>query len=84
LSAKSVNRFRPSAGHGMFDATYMPLTSLMTASVKMKFNFLQATDTPDMFTLMGLLATGNIAEVAKYFWAGSRYFCESLSKVETK
>ena len=56
----------------MFDATYMPLTSLMTASVKMKFNFLQATDTPDMFTLMGLLATGNIAEVAKYFWTAGQ------------
>ncbi|WP_308367691.1 MULTISPECIES: OmpA family protein [unclassified Microbulbifer] len=67
-SIKSVSRFRPSAGYGMFDATYIPFASLMTASVKMKFNFLPAEDMPDIWTLAQLIADGNTAEVAKYFW----------------
>lgn len=72
LSVKSVSRFRPSAGYGMFDATYLPMASLMTASVKMKFNFLPAEDMPDMFTLWNLIMTGNTAEVARYFWTDAQ------------
>lgn len=72
FSVKSVSRFRPSAGYGMFDATYLPMASLMTASVRMKFNFLPAEDMPDMFTLWNLIMTGNTAEVAKYFWTDSQ------------
>jgi outer membrane protein OmpA-like peptidoglycan-associated protein len=72
FSIRSVSRFRPSAGYGMFEATYLPLASLMTTSVRMKFNFLPADDTPDLLSLWQLIMTGNTAEVARYFWTDAQ------------
>lgn len=62
----SVDRFRPSAGYGIFDATYLPRVSLMTVVSKMKFSFLMARNTPDPFTLINMLARGQ--DISIFFW----------------
>ena len=62
----SLERFRPSAGYGIFDASYFPLTSLMTVVSKMKFNFLMARNTPDPLTLVSMLARGQ--DISLFFW----------------
>jgi len=63
----SVERFRPSAGYGVFDASYLPISSIMTVVSKMKFNFLEARNTPDIFTLATMLANGQ--DISIFFWS---------------
>jgi outer membrane protein OmpA-like peptidoglycan-associated protein len=62
----SIERFRPSAGYGIFDASYFPLSSLMTVVSKMKFNFQMARNTPDILTLATMLANGQ--DISIFFW----------------
>lgn len=62
----SVERFRPSAGYGIFDASYFPLSSFMTVVSKMKFNFLMARNTPDILTLATMLTNGE--DISIFFW----------------
>ncbi|MDZ7754074.1 MAG: OmpA family protein [Gammaproteobacteria bacterium] len=62
----SATDFRPAAGYGKFDAYYWPFMSLMSAIVKMKFNFLEAEDTPDIPTLFSMVLAGQ--DISVYFW----------------
>jgi outer membrane protein OmpA-like peptidoglycan-associated protein len=62
----SALNFRPSAGYGKFDAYYWPRLSLMAAVVKMKFNFVQAEDTPPVPTLFSMVLAGQ--DIGRYFW----------------
>lgn len=62
--------FRPSAGYGKFDAYYWPRSSLMAAVVKMKFNFVQAEDTPDIMTLYSMALAGQ--DISRYFWTDTQ------------
>ena len=66
MQSFSLDRFRPSAGYGIFDASYFPLTSLMTVVSKMKFRFLMARNTPDPLTLVRMLAGGQ--DISIFFW----------------
>ena len=54
----SALNFRPSAGYGQFDAYYWPASSLMAAIVKMKFNFVEADNTPPPATLRSMWMAG--------------------------
>ena len=47
----SALNFRPSAGFGQFDGYYWPGSALMAVIVKMKFNFVEADNTPPAPTL---------------------------------
>lgn len=58
--------FRPSAGYGKFDAYYWPRLSLMAAVVKMKFNYVQADNTPPPATLMSMWLAGQ--DITRFFW----------------
>lgn len=58
--------FRPSAGYGKFDAYYWPRSSLMAAIVKMKFNYVQADNTPPLGTLLSMALAGQ--DIGRYFW----------------
>jgi outer membrane protein OmpA-like peptidoglycan-associated protein len=68
--------FRPSAGYGKFDAYYWPRQSLMAAVVKMKFNYVQADNTPPPATLMSMWLSGQ--DITRFFWteAQKRQFAE--------
>ncbi|RNF86204.1 OmpA family protein [Montanilutibacter psychrotolerans] len=58
--------FRPSAGYGKFDAYYWPDVSLMAAIVKMKFNYVQADNTPTLNVLMQMAMAGQ--DISQFFW----------------
>lgn len=58
--------FRPSAGYGKFDAYYWPSISLMATIVKMKFNYVQADNTPDLMTLWSMVLSGQ--DITRFFW----------------
>jgi len=62
----SAPDFRPSAGFGKFDAYYWPRLSLMAAVVKMKFNYVQADDTPSLGVLIQMAAAGQ--DIRRFFW----------------
>ncbi len=62
----SALNFRPSAGYGKFDAYYWPRSSLMAAIVKMKFNYVQAEDTPPISILFPMVMAGQ--DISRYFW----------------
>jgi outer membrane protein OmpA-like peptidoglycan-associated protein len=62
--------FRPSAGYGKFDAYYWPRLSLMAAIVKMKFNYIQADNTPLPPTLVSMVASGQ--DISRYFWTDAQ------------
>lgn len=66
LRTFSALNFRPSAGYGKFDAYYWPRSSLMAAIVKMKFNFVQAEDTPPIPLLFPMMMAGQ--DISRYFW----------------
>lgn len=63
----STLRFRPSAGYGIFDAYYWPRSSLMAAVVKMKFNYVEADNTPSFWDLMSMVAAGQ--DIRPFFWS---------------
>jgi outer membrane protein OmpA-like peptidoglycan-associated protein len=58
--------FRPATGFGKFDTYYWPASSLMAAIVKMKFNYVQADNTPPVSTLWSMLFSGQ--DITKFFW----------------
>lgn len=58
--------FRPSAGYGKFDAYYWPASALMAAIVKMKFNYVQADNTPSVPTLFAMWRAGQ--DIQRFFW----------------
>lgn len=62
--------FRPSAGYGKFDAYYWPRLSLMAAIVKMKFNYVQADNTPPLGTLISMAMAGQ--DIARFFWTDAQ------------
>lgn len=66
LRTFSALNFRPSAGYGKFDAYYWPRSSLMAAIVKMKFNFVEAEDTPPVSLLFPMVMAGQ--DISRYFW----------------
>ncbi|MFH7319967.1 OmpA family protein [Desulfurivibrio sp. D14AmB] len=63
----SVINYRPSAGYGKFDAFYWPRLSRMAAVVRMKFNYVQAVDTPSPLTLLGMWRAGQ--NIRRFFWS---------------
>jgi outer membrane protein OmpA-like peptidoglycan-associated protein len=66
----SALNFRPSAGHGQFDAYYWPASSLMAAIVKMKFTFVEAINTPPPATLMSMWMAGQ--DISQFFWTDAQ------------
>jgi outer membrane protein OmpA-like peptidoglycan-associated protein len=68
-SASALN-FRPSAGYGQFDAYYWPASSLMAVIVKMKFNFVEADNTPPVATLWRMLFRGE--DISQFFWTDAQ------------
>jgi outer membrane protein OmpA-like peptidoglycan-associated protein len=66
----SAFNFRPSAGHGQFDAFYWPASSLMAAIVKMKFNFVEAINTPPPATLISMWMAGQ--DIMQFFWTDAQ------------
>ena len=62
----SAFNFRPSAGYGQFDAFYWPASSLMAAIVKMKFNFVEAINTPPPAALFSMWMSGQ--DIMQFFW----------------
>lgn len=62
--------FRPSAGYGKFDAFYWPRASLMAAVVKMKFNYVQADNTPPVTTLFTMWNSGQ--DISRFFWTDAQ------------
>jgi outer membrane protein OmpA-like peptidoglycan-associated protein len=70
LRTFSALNFRPSAGYGKFDAYYWPRLSLMAAIVKMKFNYVQADNTPPLGTLISMAIAGQ--DITRYFWTDAQ------------
>ena len=66
----SALNFRPSAGYGQFDAYYWPASSLMAAIVKMKFNFVEADNTPPAATLWWMWIPGQ--DISQFFWTDAQ------------
>jgi outer membrane protein OmpA-like peptidoglycan-associated protein len=66
----SAPNFRPSAGYGKFDAYYWPSSSLMAVIVKMKFNFVEADNTPPVTTLWQMLLSGQ--DITQFFWTDAQ------------
>jgi outer membrane protein OmpA-like peptidoglycan-associated protein len=66
----SALNFRPSAGFGNFDTYYWPASSLMAAIVKMKFNFVEADNTPPAATLWSMLLSGQ--DIMQFFWTDTQ------------
>ena len=66
----SALNFRPSAGYGQFDAYYWPALSLMAAIVKMKFNFVEALNTPPPATLIQMVMAGQ--DITQFFWTDAQ------------
>ncbi len=62
----SAPDFRPSAGYGKFDAYYWPASALMAAVVKMKFNYVQADNTPPFPRLFAMWRAGQ--NIQRFFW----------------
>ena len=69
-SSFSAIDFRPSAGWGKFDAFYWPRLSLMAAIVKMKFNYVQADNTPPLTTLFSMWRAGQ--DIRRFFWTDAQ------------
>src|SRR5262245_10460614 len=65
-SLSALNFRPPTAGFGKFDAFYWPAASLMAAIVKMKFNYVQADNTPDVATLWSMWLAGD--DITQFFW----------------
>lgn len=64
-----LDRYIPSTTFGMFDTDYFPLGGLMLATVKIKFNFVSADNTPGIGGLIALLASGQ--DISRFFWSDS-------------
>lgn len=60
----------PTAGFGKFDAYYWPASALMAAIVKMKFNYLQADNTPSPATLWAMWMAGD--DITQFFWTDTQ------------
>ncbi len=69
LRTFTLTNYRPSTGLGRFDATYWPLASLMFAVTKLNFNFVPADNTPDIFTLAWMAASGQ--DINRFFWSAA-------------
>jgi outer membrane protein OmpA-like peptidoglycan-associated protein len=67
LRSFSLPDFTPATGLGRFDARYWPLTTLMFAITRLHFKFVAADNTPDPFTLLWMMATGQ--SVDPFFWS---------------
>lgn len=61
-----LDRNMPSTTLGMFDATYLPRAALMSVTVKTKFEFVDADNTPSFWGLMRLAQAGQ--DVSRFFW----------------
>ena len=72
--------FRPSAGYGKFDAYYWPASALMAAVVKMKFNYVQADNTPSPAALFQMWMSGQ--DISRFFWTSTekRQFAEDYRR----
>jgi outer membrane protein OmpA-like peptidoglycan-associated protein len=66
----SALNFRPSAGFGQFDGYYWPGSALMAVIVKMKFNFVEADNTPPAATLWRMLFRGE--DISQFFWTDAQ------------
>jgi outer membrane protein OmpA-like peptidoglycan-associated protein len=79
----SALNFRPSAGYGQFDAYYWPASSLMAVIVKMKFDFVEAENTPSIATLWRMVYRGE--DISQFFWTDaqetqfSREYCDRVA-----
>ena len=62
-----LERYIPSTTFGMFDADYFPLIGLMPVTVKMKFNFVSADNSPGM--MEGFLRTLAGEDLSRFFWS---------------
>ena len=66
----SAPNFRASYGYGKFDAFYWPAASLMSAVVKMKFNYVEADNTPPASTLWSMWLAGQ--DITPFFWTDAQ------------
>ena len=66
----SALNFRASYGYGQFDAYYWPAASLMAAIVKMKFNYVEADNTPPAATLWSMWLSGQ--DITPFFWTDAQ------------
>ena len=64
-----LDRNEPSTGFGMFDCTYLPMAGLMTVTVKIAFNFVDATRPSELPGLLGDLISGG--PVGRFFWSAT-------------
>lgn len=62
-----LDRNIPSTTFGMFDTDYWPLTGLMLVTVKMKFNFVAADNTPGFWERMSRSLRGE--DLSRFFWS---------------
>jgi len=69
-SFSALNFRPPTAGFGQFDAYYWPASALMAAIVKMKFNYLQADNTPPPATLWSMWMSGQ--DITQFFWTDTQ------------
>ena len=60
----------PPPDYGQFDAYYWPASSLMAAIVKMKFNFVEADNTPPPATLWSMWMSGQ--DITQFFWTDAQ------------
>jgi outer membrane protein OmpA-like peptidoglycan-associated protein len=65
----SAQNFKASYGYGNFDAFYWPAASLMSAIVKMKFNYVEADNTPPAATLWQMWLAGQ--DITPFFWTNA-------------
>jgi outer membrane protein OmpA-like peptidoglycan-associated protein len=61
-----LDRNIPSTTFGMFDATYFPWATIMPVTVKTKFRFVDADNTPDFWGLVRRAGAGE--DVSRFFW----------------
>jgi outer membrane protein OmpA-like peptidoglycan-associated protein len=62
-----LDRNIPSTTFGMFDADYFPFAGALFATVRIKFNFVDADNTPDFWGLIARLGAG--LDVRQFFWS---------------
>lgn len=62
-----LDRNSPSTTLGRFDADYFPLAGLMPVTVKIRFKFVSADNTPGVWDLVREHAAGG--DIRRYFWS---------------
>ena len=62
-----LDRNIPSSGFGMFDATYMPVASLMTVTVKVFFKFEDSEAAPGFWSRIARTMAGE--DLSRFYWS---------------